>query len=196
MTRRVLAAVALLVLLGAGRAAAAQPKAAIDLGVSAGFTTDESLDDLLAGLGYDGSTGVLGGDLTAVFGLTDWLFAGGRALVRGRDWPRAGEAPATATGVGVLAVVEARLAVRPSVDFVLSAGAGGGGIGLRLNDGNDAGAAPAGWLGLALVSAVDEHAGVFARFGYEYFEAVDLGGRGYDLNLSGGTLALGVEVRP
>ncbi len=174
----------------------AEPTTAIALALSVGFPTDETLDEALSGLGYGGTVAVPGGDVTVLFALARWFWIGGRVLTRGRDWPRPDAPSASAVGVGALVTGELRLHVNRAALVALVAAAGGGGIGFRLGESTETGVGPAAFLGVTLASAVGEHAALFARLGYEYFEANDIGGSGYDLNLSGGVIAIGAEIRP
>lgn len=167
----------------------------IALGIALGVATQEQLDDTLASLGYERSESVVGGDGTVLFAVTPWLWLGGRALLRARDWGREGHPSVSAMGIGLLAAAEARLTLGRSLGLAFEAGGGGGIASVRMNDSTDSPFAPAAYGGLRLLARLGVGAHFFGRFGYVYFEATDLGGTRLDVNLSGVTFGFGLEVR-
>jgi hypothetical protein len=164
-------------------------------GAFIGGATEESFDDVLSSRGYAPAPRVWGGDASVAFRTLDWLWLGGRLDLRARDWARTGQASANAVGMGAMAVAEARLRVNRNVDVGLGVGVGLGVVGLAMNQRTATWLSPKLHLGAPLAFTIAEPARLFARVSWDYMRASNFNEFGHDVNLSGASLTVGLEVR-
>lgn len=173
----------------------ADPDVSFALAFAIGIATQEQFDRVLGALGYEESGAVFGGDAAVLLPLASWLWLGGRAVLRSRNWARSGDAPAHAFGVGLLVTLEARAAVGNVLGFAFGAGAGGGPLSMRLGEAVESPLAPAASGYVRITTRVGEGAHLFGRFEYAFFEAANLRDTQLDVNLNGVTFGFGMEVR-
>ena len=174
----------------------ADPGISFALAFVIGVATQERFDRVLAALGYEESGAVFGGDAAVMLPLAPWLWLGGRAVLRSRNWARSGgEQAAHAFGAGLLLTIEARAAAGDVLGFSFGAGAGGGPISMRIGEGVESPLAPAASAYVRITTRVGEGAHLFGRFEYAFFEAANLRDTDLDVSLNGVTFGFGMEVR-
>ena len=178
-----------------------EPDPEADAGISfalafaIGVATQERFDRVLTSLGYEESGVVYGGDAAVLLPLAPWLWLGGRAVLRSRNWAGSDGRAAHAFGVGLLATIEARVAAGRVLGFAFGGGAGGGPVSMRLGEGVDSPLAPAASAYVRITTRVGEGAHLFGRFEFAFFEAANLNDTTLDVNLNGVTFGFGMEVR-
>lgn len=167
----------------------------MDLMAVFGFTTEESFDDALRAHGYTPSTGVFGADVTSLWRVLPVLWLGGRLGYRARAWDQPGMDSVDAFAGAAWLVAELRLPLGRAWDLGAGGAVGGALVGLYVGDTSDLHPAPSAWGGVSMGVRIVDPVRIYTRFGYEYLEAVDVNGWGHDVNLSGGSWAIGVEIR-
>jgi len=168
---------------------------AIDLAATFGFTTEESFDEALRAHGYSDTAGVFGGDVTSVWRLASVFWLGGRLGYRYRFWEQPGTPDVHASAFSAWLMAELRLPVGRVWEMGLTAGVGGGTVGVQMQDATEFHLAPAAVVGILMGFKIAGPVRVYTRFCYEYLEAANVNDWGHDVNLSGGSFAFGLEIR-
>lgn len=152
-------------------------------------------DRALEGHGHLPSERLWGGDVTAMVRVAHWLYLGGRAGVRQREWPIEGDGDASATGGDLLFVSSARLGLGRAVAVGLDLGAGFAHVSLGIRDWAHGGAAARFHAGLFGAYRVGTRVNGLIRLGWDAYRLANVNRYGHDVDLGGLGLWLGVEVR-
>lgn len=162
----------------------------------AGGAFSGSLDDALATHGYARSPILFDVSASIAGRATSWLWFGGRFGAHGRGWARRDDLPAaTATGYDLLGFVHLRAQLGRVFEL---GGMVGGGVGLGvlvLNQTATVGVWPRMMLGGELGFRLTRGMRLLGHVELNYFPLFDLDRYGSDLELSGITGSLALEVR-
>jgi len=165
----------------------------VSLLISPDLDNEDAFDGALASRGYGPASSAYGGDVTVLRRTLPWLLLGARLGVRGRHWHHYTEDSATAFGLGLQLVVDARFLRTRPVDLGIQVASG---LGVGSSQLNGVRRTTATWrlqTGPLVALRIAAPARLTLRLGYDRFHADLAEGLGEDLG--GFFLALGVEIR-
>ncbi len=163
--------------------------------VSLGVVMPSSYDDAIQSHAYGPSSPTLSMDGAITYGVTRWLYIGGRLGARGRGWLRRDGDYAMATGVDALVIAHGRIHLGPIVDLGLVLGGGLGVAALSIHRSTLVGVTPRLHGGVQFGFRLARGFHLFVRGVWDYFPWNDIDQYGSDIDLGGPFVGIGIEVK-
>ncbi len=160
-----------------------------------GVVMPSSYDDAIQSHSYGPSSPNVSFDASLTYGVARWLHLGGRIGTRGRGWIRRDGDYAMAMGVDAMAIATGRVHLGPVVDIGLTLGGGVGMAGLSVHRSTLLGVAPRLHGSLQIGFRLLRGFHIFVRGAWDYFPWNDIDRGGYDIDLGGPYVGIGIEVK-
>lgn len=160
-----------------------------------GVVMPSSYDDAIQSHSYGPSSPNVSFDASLTYGVARWLHLGGRIGARGRGWLRRDGDFGMAMGIDALAIATGRVHLGPVVDIGITLGGGVGMAGLSVHRSTLLGVAPRLHGSLQIGFRLLRGFHIFIRGAWDYFPWNDIDRGGYDIDLGGPYVGIGIEVK-